>query len=76
MRALGVDDRLSWLLVPWLGLTSPSACCARIVIGLTTDVTLGAALCGAPQPVALPARREDDEDRPDSSIRAGARCSA
>ena len=35
MRDLGLDDRLSWLLVPWLGLTLSVAALEAILTGLT-----------------------------------------
>jgi TM2 domain len=37
VQALGQDDRLSWLLLPLLGLMVAQACLAAIVHGLTTD---------------------------------------
>lgn len=37
MRALGVDDRLSWLLIPVLGLTISACMLAAILYGLTPD---------------------------------------
>jgi len=37
MRELGQDDRLSWLLVPLLGLSLATAMLSAIVIGLTPD---------------------------------------
>ncbi len=37
MRALGQDDRLSWLLIPLLGLMISQAMLAAIVYGLTPD---------------------------------------
>jgi hypothetical protein len=61
MRALGVDDRLSWLLVPWLGLTISAGMMCAIVIGLTSDVRW-ARRHGGPAAQAAPA--EDDEDHP------------
>lgn len=37
MRALGQDDRLSWLLIPVLGLTVSAGMLGAIVYGLTPD---------------------------------------
>lgn len=37
MRDLGQDDRLSWLLIPLLGLSLAAAMLGAIVIGLTSD---------------------------------------
>lgn len=37
MRELGVDDRLAWALVPWLGLSISAAMLHAIVLGLTPD---------------------------------------
>jgi hypothetical protein len=37
MRSLGQDDRLSWLLIPLLGLSLTAAMLGAIVIGLTSD---------------------------------------
>jgi hypothetical protein len=37
MRELGQDDRLSWVLVPLLGLTISAAMLSAIVYGLTPD---------------------------------------
>jgi hypothetical protein len=39
LQTLGVDDRLSWLLLPLLGLMLAQACLAAIVYGLTPDAT-------------------------------------
>ena len=65
MRELGVDDRLSWLLIPWFGLTISVGMLSAIVIGLTTDAAWARRYAGDPsQPAALPAREEDDEDPP------------
>jgi TM2 domain len=36
-QALGQDDRLSWLLLPLLGLMAAQACLAAILYGLTPD---------------------------------------
>lgn len=37
MQNLGQDDRITWLLIPLLGLTLSAAMLAAIVIGLTPD---------------------------------------
>jgi hypothetical protein len=37
VQALGQDDRLSWLLLPLLGLMVAQACLCAIVYGLTSD---------------------------------------
>lgn len=37
MRSLGQDDRLAWLLAPWLGFTLSAALLTAIVYGLTPD---------------------------------------
>jgi hypothetical protein len=37
VQALGQDDRLSWLLLPLLGLMLAQACLCAIVCGLTSD---------------------------------------
>lgn len=37
MRELGIDDRLAWLLVPWLGLSVAVAMLSAIIHGLTPD---------------------------------------
>jgi hypothetical protein len=39
VQALGQDDRLSWLLLPLLGLMIAQACLCAIVYGLTPDAT-------------------------------------
>ena len=36
---LGQDDRLAWLLVPWLGLSLATAMLCAIIYGLTPDET-------------------------------------
>jgi hypothetical protein len=37
MRAFGQDDRVAWVLVPWLGLALSAAMLTAIVYGLTSD---------------------------------------
>lgn len=37
LRELGQDDRLAWLLLPWLGVVVTAAMLAAIVYGLTSD---------------------------------------
>ncbi len=72
MRQLGVDDRLSWALVPWLGLTISIAMLCAIVIGLTTDAKWARLYAGDPsQPVVRATREEDDESPPPGMVRTG-----
>jgi hypothetical protein len=62
MREHGVDDRLSWLLIPWLGLTISAAMLCAIVIGLTSDAAWARRHAGAgPMPAG---QEEDDDDQP------------
>ncbi|MDP3085905.1 MAG: hypothetical protein Q8N44_19735 [Rubrivivax sp.] len=37
MQDIGQDDRLAWLLIPWLGLAIAAAMLSAIVYGLTPD---------------------------------------
>jgi hypothetical protein len=75
MRALGVDDRLSWLLVPWLGLTISVGMVCAIVIGLTSDVRWARRYAEGPQPAAEPASgpmdAADDEAAPPGLVHTG-----
>jgi hypothetical protein len=72
MRDLGVDDRLSWALVPWLGLTISIGMMCAIVIGLTTDAKWARLYAGDPtQPVVRATRDEDDESPPPGIVRTG-----
>lgn len=72
MRNLGVDDRLSWALIPWLGLTLSIAMLCAIVIGLTTDAKWARLHAGAPgQAVVQATREEDDESPPPGLVRTG-----
>jgi hypothetical protein len=65
MREYGVDDRLSWALIPWLGLTISIGMMCAIVIGLTTDARWARLYAGDPsQPVVKATRDEDDETPP------------
>jgi hypothetical protein len=41
VQAFGQDDRLSWLLLPLLGLMIAQACLCAIVYGLTSDAAWG-----------------------------------
>ena len=73
MRELGVDDRLSWLLVPWLGVTISVGMLCAIVIGLTPDARWARRHAGsaaspnlATSPSAVDA---DDEDAPPGMVR-------
>ena len=72
MRELGVDDRLGWAMVPWLGLTISVGMLCAIVIGLTSDAKWARLHAGAPgQPVVQATREEDDESPPPGMIRTG-----
>ena len=42
MRALGADDHLAWVLIPFLGLSLASAMITAIIYGLTPDETWNA----------------------------------
>ena len=64
MRNLGVDDHLSWALIPWLGLTISVGMLCAIVIGLTTDAKWARLYAGAPGQPVVRATREQDEDSP------------
>jgi len=65
MRELGVDDPLSWALIPWLGVTISAGMMCAIVIGLTTDAKWARRYAGAPgQPMVQATREEDDEFPP------------
>lgn len=72
MRNLGVDDRLAWALVPWLGLTISVGMLCAIVIGLTTDAKWARLHAGVPgQPVVRATREEDDEFPPPGMVHTG-----
>jgi hypothetical protein len=72
MRNLGVDDRLSWALVPWLGLTISVGMLCAIVIGLTTDAKWARLYAGDPsRPVVQATREEDDESPPPGMVHTG-----
>jgi hypothetical protein len=72
MRDLGVDDRLSWALVPWLGLTISAGMMCAIVIGLTSDAKWARLHAGDPtQPVVQATRDEDDESPPPGIVHTG-----
>ncbi|MET0381950.1 MAG: hypothetical protein ABW032_00855 [Burkholderiaceae bacterium] len=67
MRELGVDDRLAWVLVPWVGGTISAGMLCAIVIGLTTDADWArrhAVDAGRPRPHARtrPTRGGDEDD--------------
>ena len=64
MRNLGVDDRLAWAMVPWLGLTISAGMLCAIVIGLTTDAKWARLHAGDPAQPFVQATREEDEDNP------------
>jgi hypothetical protein len=67
MRSLGVDDRLAWLLVPWLGVTISVGMLCAIVIGLTPDARWARRHGGEPQ--ADP--DADDDEAPPGLVRTG-----
>lgn len=72
MRELGVDDRLSWVLIPWLGLTISAGMLCAIVIGLTTDAKWARLHAGDPTlPVARATREEDEDSPPPGIVRTG-----
>jgi len=72
MRNLGVDDRLSWALIPWLGLTISVAMLCAIVYGLTTDAKWARLHAGDPgQPVVQATREEDEDSPPPGLVRTG-----
>lgn len=72
MRNLGVDDRLSWALIPWLGLSISVGMLCAIVIGLTTDAKWARLYAGDPtRPVVRATRDEDDESPPPGLVRTG-----
>ena len=72
MRDLGVDDRLSWALIPWLGLTISVGMLCAIVYGLTTDAKWARLYAGDPgKPVVQATRDEDDESPPPGIVHAG-----
>ena len=64
----GVDDRLSWALIPWLGLTISVGMLCAIVIGLTTDAKWARRHAGDPSRPMVEATREEDEDTPPPGI--------
>jgi hypothetical protein len=68
MRNLGVDDHLSWALIPWLGLTISVAMLCAIVIGLTTDAKWARLYAGDPTKPVVQATREEDEESPPPGI--------
>jgi hypothetical protein len=72
MRDLGVDDRLSWALIPWLGLTISVGMLCAIVYGLTTDAKWARLYAGDPgRPVVQATRDEDDESPPPGMVHTG-----
>ena len=64
LRTLGVDDRVAWALVPWLGLTVSIGMMCAIVIGLTSDAKWARLHAGDPSRPVVRATREEDEDNP------------
>jgi len=72
MRELGVDDRLSWAMIPWLGLTISVGMLCAIVIGLTTDARWARRYAIAPgEPMVQATREEDEESPPPGLVRTG-----
>ena len=72
MRDLGVDDRLSWAMIPWLGLTVSVGMLCAIVIGLTTDAKWARKYAIAPgQPMVQATREEDEDSPPPGLVRTG-----
>ena len=72
MRELGVDDRLSWAMIPWLGLTISVGMLCAIVIGLTTDAKWARQYAIAPgQPMVQATREEDEDSPPPGLVRTG-----
>jgi hypothetical protein len=74
MREHGVDDRLSWLLIPWLGLTISAGMLCAIVIGLTSDAAWArrhAAAGEAPTPAGNAGNDGDDEGEPAGLVHTG-----
>ena len=72
MREYGVDDRLSWALIPWLGLTISIGMMCAIVIGLTTDAKWARLYAGDPSlPFVKATREEDDETPPPGIVHTG-----
>ena len=72
MRDLGVDDRLSWALAPWLGLTVSVGMLCAIAYGLTTDAKWARLHAGDPTtPVVQATRDEDDESPPPGIVHTG-----
>jgi hypothetical protein len=72
MRDLGGDDRLSWALIPWLGLAISVGMLSAIVYGLTTDARWARLYAGDPtRPVVRASREEDDECPPPGIVRTG-----
>jgi len=72
MRNLGVDDRLSWALIPCLGLTISVAMLCAIVYGLTTDARWARLHAGDPgKPVVQATREEDEDSPPPGTVRTG-----
>jgi hypothetical protein len=69
MRAQGVDDRLSWLLIPWLGLTISIGMLCAIVIGLTSDARWARRWAVEPPQPAPPG--DDDDESPPGLVRTG-----
>jgi hypothetical protein len=72
MSRLGVDDRLSWALIPWLGLSLSAGMLCAIVIGLTSDAKWARKYAGEPgRPMVQATREEDDETPPPGIVHTG-----
>jgi len=68
MRDQGVDDRLAWALVPWLGLTISVGMLCAIVIGLSSDAKWARRWAIEPPQPTPP---DDDETPPPGLVRTG-----
>ena len=71
MREHGVDDRLSWLLIPWLGLTITAGMLCAIVIGLTSDAAWARRHAAAGTAPAPASQDGDDEGEPAGLVHTG-----
>ena len=72
MGDLGVDDHLSWALIPWLGLTISIGMMCAILIGLTSDAKWARKYAGDPsKPMVQATRDEDDESPPPGMVHTG-----
>lgn len=65
MANLGQDDRLSWLLIPWLGLTISAGMLCAMVLGLTRDAAW------ARRYVAAAAAADPQDEEPPGIVHTG-----